>query len=116
MKYINDMIESVKAMKLLNMKSKEPKLELITDKNDGERDIKNEERRTRYQADRKEYRARENAFENNKRYVYRKIIGICTDKMVDKIEREADFDSVLFNGPIELLKRIRKFMTITADT
>ena len=43
MEYINDVIESVKDMKLLNTRSKEPKLELITDRNDDERDIKNEE-------------------------------------------------------------------------
>ena len=36
--------------------------------------------------------------------------------MVDKLEREPNFDSELFNDPIKLLETIRKFMTITADT
>ena len=65
---------SVKDMKMFDIKAKEPRLVLITDKNDADRDVKNEERRTNYLADRKEYKARENAFENNKRYVYGKII------------------------------------------
>ena len=43
-------------------------------------------------------------------------MAMCTEYMINKLEQEADFDNKLFDDAIELLKRIRKFMTITADT
>ena len=116
MDHINDMIESVKDMKLFDIKAKEPKLVLITDASDPDKDTKNEQLKANFLADRKDWKTRENAFENNKRYVYGKIMSACTKQMVDKLEREPDYETVLFNDPIQLLKKIQKFMTITPDT
>src|SRR5210317_1130087 len=116
MDHIDDMIQSVKKMELFDIDGEEPTLQLLTDPNIPDRDARNQEIRADYTVDRKEWRARKIAFENNKRYVYGKVMAMCTEYMIDKLEREADFDNKLFDDPIELLKRIRKFMTITADT
>src|SRR6056300_1475608 len=116
MDHIDDMIQSVKKMELFDIDGEEPTLQLLTDPNIPDRDTRNQEIRADYTVDRKEWRARKIAFENNKRYVYGKVMAMCPKYMIDKLEREADFDNKLFDDPIELLKRIRKFMTITADT
>ena len=36
--------------------------------------------------------------------------------MEEKLERESNFDTLLYNDPLELLKRIRKFMTTSEET
>ena len=115
MDYIDDMIVSVRDMQLLDLKTKEPTLAYRSGTDEAILRA-NEEARARYAADRKDWKARSVAFDNNKRYLYGKIMGMCTEYMMDKLEREADYDSTLFNDPIELLKRIKKFMTITGDT
>ncbi|CAJ1945715.1 unnamed protein product [Cylindrotheca closterium] len=116
MDHIDDMIQSVQTLSLFDIESVKPTLVLVTNDSDPDKEIKNEERRTNYLADRKDWKARKNAFDNNKRNVYGMIMKMCTDHMVDKLEREADFENKLFNDPVELLMRIKKFMTTTVDT
>ncbi|CAJ1929555.1 unnamed protein product [Cylindrotheca closterium] len=116
MDHIDDMIQSVRTLSLFDIESVKPTLVLVTNDSDPDKEIKNEERRTNYLADRKDWKARKNAFDNNKRNVYGMIMKMCTDHMVDKLEREADFDNKLFNDPVELLMRIKKFMMTTVDT
>ena len=116
MDHIDDMITSVKDMELFDIGAEEPSLELLAEGDNADFERINEERRLTYSSDRKDYRARKLAFENNKRYVYGIIMKMCTEFMTDKLEREHDFETTLFNNPVELLLRIRKFMTITADT
>ncbi|CAJ1941939.1 unnamed protein product, partial [Cylindrotheca closterium] len=98
------------------IESVKPTLVLVTNDSNPDKEIKNEERRTNYLADRKDWKARKNVFDNNKCNVYGMIMKMCTDHMVDKLEREADFDNKLFNDPVEVLMRIKKFMTTTVDT
>ncbi|CAJ1962151.1 unnamed protein product [Cylindrotheca closterium] len=85
--HIDDMIQSVRTLKLFDIESVKPTLVLITDENDADKEIKNEERRTNYLADQKDWKARKNAFDNNKHNVYGMIMKMCTDHMVDKLER-----------------------------
>ncbi|CAJ1951589.1 unnamed protein product [Cylindrotheca closterium] len=91
-------------------------LVLVTDDNNPDKEIKHEERRTNYLADQKDWKTRKKVFDNNKRNIYGMILKMCTDHMVDKLEQEADFDNKLFNDPVELLMRIKNFMTTTVDT
>ena len=114
--HIDDMIQSVKKMELFDIDGEEPTLQLVNDPNAPDRDARNQEICADYTVNRKEWRARKIAFENNKRYVYGKVMAMCTEYMIDKLERQTDIDNKLFDDPIELLKRIRKIMTITADT
>ncbi|CAJ1948823.1 unnamed protein product [Cylindrotheca closterium] len=116
MDHIDDMIQSVQTLSLFDIESGKPTLVLVTNDGNPDKDIKNEERRTNYLADQKDWKARKNAFDNNKRNFYRMIMKMCTDHMVDKLEREADFENNLFNDPVELLMRFKKFLTITVDT
>ncbi|CAJ1967477.1 unnamed protein product [Cylindrotheca closterium] len=100
----------------VDIESVKPTLILVTNYSDPDKEIKNEERRTNYMADQKDWKARKNAFDNNKRNVYGMIMKMCTNHVVDKLEREADFENKLFNDPVELLMRIKKLMTTTVDT
>ncbi|CAJ1956184.1 unnamed protein product [Cylindrotheca closterium] len=116
MDHIDDMIQSVQTLKLFDIESVKPTLVLVTDDNNPDKEIKNEERRTHYLTDQKNWKARKKVFDNNKRNVYGMIMKMCIDHMVDKLEREADFENKLFNDPVELLMRIKNFMTTTVDT
>src|SRR6056300_1999418 len=66
MDHIDDMIQSVKKMELFDIDGEEPTLQLVTDPNVPDRDVRNQEMRADYTVDRKEWRARKIAFENNK--------------------------------------------------
>ena len=116
MDYVDDMIASVMDMNLFDLETVKPTLKLITDDKDPDKDEKNEQAKADYAADRKDHRYRKVAFDNNKRKLHGTIITLCTEYMKDKLGREIDWETDLFDNPIELLKRIEKFMTTTADT
>src|SRR6056300_1049525 len=93
-------------MELFDINVEEPQLQLITDTNDADQEMTNQEIKANYMADPKDWKTRMNVFLNNKRYVYGKVMNMCTTEyMIDKLEQEADFDNKLFNNPKELLKR-----------
>ena len=53
-------------------------------------------------------------YESNLMNLHATIVKFCSSTMREKLEREADWETDLFEDPIKLLKRIKRFM-LTSD-
>jgi len=131
----NDIIESVREMELLDLEAVKPVLQVETEapqttSTSGTRGvttaaataekervtIANERHKENYQYELKKWDYRVDAMANNKRKLHAKILKFCSEAMEEKLERDSEFDTVLYKDPIALLKRIQKYMTTSEET
>ena len=111
-----DIIDSVRKMDLIDLNSIRPVLTLSQEQDEAVREAENERIRDTHKYDMKKWDSRVEALANNKRKLHAKVLKFCNEAMEEKLERESDFDKLLYDDPIELLKRIRKFMTASEET
>ena len=112
----DDIIDSVRDMSLIDLQAIRPVLSLSTNPDDLTRENENESIKDTHKYDMRKWEARVDALANNKRKLHAKILKFCNEAMEEKLERESDFDTDLYDDPIALLSRICKFMTTSEDT
>ena len=93
-----------------------PVLEVSQAATRAERETENERNKEAYKYDMKKWDQRVDALANNKRKLHAKTLKFCSDAMEEKLERDPDFEGILYRNPIELLKRIKKYMTTSEET
>ena len=111
-----DIIDSVRSMELVDLESEEPVQEISGLANEVDRAAEQEIMKERWRYQMKKWDARVDALANNKRKLHAKILKFCSEGMEEKLERETDFDKELYDDPILLLKRIKRFMTTSEET
>ena len=112
---IEDMVQSIRDQKLIDLDAYEPRIERLTQITDEDRALELEENRTKYSAKLKTFNYRVENLQVNKFYVRSLILQRYIMKEMDvKIRNESDFDTVL-EDPIELLKRIEGFSKRSED-
>ena len=112
----DDIIDSIRNMTMLNLDAVRPQIQVSQAATRAQQDIENEQFKEDYKYDMKKWDQRVDALANNKRKAHAKILKFCTATMEQKLEREPDFEDDLYRDPIELLKRIKKFMTTSEET
>ena len=112
----DDIIDSIRNMVMLDLDAIRPQQQQSVAATRAEREAENETFRDEWKYEIKKWDSRVDALANNKRKVHAKTIRFCTEEMKAKLERETDYETILFRNPIELLKRIRKFMTTSEET
>ena len=63
-----------------------------------------------------QWNERKKDYKNNLMNLHAHIVKFCSTTMREKLEREADWETDLFEDPIKLLKRIKRFMTTSDET
>ena len=112
----DDILDSIRDMQLMDLAVLEPTLTMSTATTRAEREEENERIREEHRIQTKRWESRVDAMANNKRKLHAKIFKFCTKEMVDKLDREPDIETTLYRNPIDLLKRIRKFMETSEET
>ena len=112
----DDIIDSVRDLSLLDLDVLRPVLEVSTATLRADRDIENERFKEAYKYDLKKWDQRVDALANNKRKLHAKILKFCSETMEEKLERDPEFEGILYRDPIELLKKIKKYMTTSEET
>ena len=112
----DDIIDSIRNMTMLNLDAVRPQLQVSQAATRAEREADNEGFKEEYRYEMKKWDQRVDALANNRRKTHAKILKFCTEAMEQKLEREADFETTIYRDPIELLKRIKKFMTTSEET
>ena len=116
MDYADDMINSVRNETLVDLLSLRP-VRTFSDNDDPDEEAReNEVFEAQFESDEKLWRSRNRSFETNKRKLHGFIWKYCTQAMKDKLEREPDFNIEMFNDPILMLRRIKRFMTESDET
>ena len=112
----DDIIDTIRDMTMLDLDAVRPQLQVSQAGTRAQQDIENLQYKEDWKYDMKKWDQRVDALANNKRKAHAKILKFCTTTMEQKLEREPDFEDALYQDPIELLKRIKKFMTTSEET
>ena len=112
----DDIINCVRNMVLLDLDQLRPVLSFSQATTRAQEDRENEALKETYRYDMKKWDARVDALRNNKRKLHAKIIKFCTETMKFKLQQESDYEATLYDDPIALLQRIKKFMTTSDET
>ena len=112
----DDIINLIRGMTMLDLEAVRPQLQVSAAATRAQQDVENEQFKENWKYDMKKWDQRVDALANNKRKAHAKILKFCSDVMEQKLEREVDYETTLYRDPIELLKRIKKFMTTSEDT
>ena len=110
----DDIIDCVRNMVLLDLDQLRPVLQFSQATTRAQEERENETFKETYRYDMKKWDARVDALLNNKRKLHAKIIKFCSETMKFKLQQESDYEAALYDNPIALLQRIKKFMT-TSD-
>ena len=112
----DDIIDSVRTLTSLDLDAVRPVLEVSQAATRAEQETENERNKEAYKYNMKKWDQRVDALANNKRKLHAKTLKFCSDTMEEKLERDPDFEGILYRNPIELLKRIKKYMTMSKET
>ena len=113
----DDICQAIKQLKVYDFEAEEPQYE--SSQLTGAAAKKTDQERLNMEFTRalKKWDRRVEHYKTNKRHAHSKIIeDYCTQTMRQKMYQEPDYDTTLNSNPIELLKRIKKFMTCSDDT
>ena len=112
-KHTDDMVSSIKKMKIIDMQDAEPELEKSDKDDPADRAEDNVGFVKKYEMDMKRHAIREDAFRENRSHVTALILErFITSDMHEKLRNESDFKTTL-ECPVELLKRIKRFMEVS---
>ena len=112
----DDIIESVRDMQLLDVEALKPNMKISQLTVAADKEAEKDNFREEYKHENKTWERRLDAMKNNKHKLHAKVLKYCSKEMEQKLERESDYETVLYKDPITLLKRIRKFMTTSEET
>ncbi|CAJ1953559.1 unnamed protein product [Cylindrotheca closterium] len=110
-----DIIGSVKDTKLKDFSdsSKAPRKYSNIVGDDDQKKLENEQFAAEWTSKNKEWNYAKRDHESNNLNLHATIIDMCADEMLEELRHEADYLTTLYENPIELLHRIKKFMTVS---
>ena len=112
LEYPKDIIDCVNNMQLLDIDALAPVRQYSTEQDEAQRNAENDHFASDWSYKQKYWMSRKESFLANVLNLYATIIDdMCTQEMQDKLKREPDYRTTLYNDPIELLKRIQTLMT-----
>ena len=111
-----DIIDSTRDVKMIDLEAVKPVLQVSTAATRAQEERENDAFKETYRYEMKRWDSRVDALANNKRKLHAKILKFCSESMKFKLQQDSEYDTVLYRDPIELLKRIRKYMTTSEDT
>ncbi|MEM7375827.1 MAG: hypothetical protein AAF587_44975, partial [Bacteroidota bacterium] len=112
----DDVIDSVRLMTPFDIDLLVPVEEEAEEDDETDRIREQERLRDEYWREKKKWDRRKENYNDNRRTMYGIILGMCTEAMKEKLRRESDFQTTLYEDNVQLLERIRKFMTTSDET
>ena len=110
-----DIIDCVINMELLDIDAIEPVRRYSAAQDPQDRADENEHLASVWSSNHKEWKYRKRDLAANLLNLHATLIEDCSEAMQEKLKHEPDYYTTLYRDPIELLKRIRKFMTTSDD-
>jgi hypothetical protein len=103
-----DVATALKELKELQTDLWAPTMRISSNPDFNVQAVENEQFKIQYASQYNKYEDRCHAFKNNKIKAYRLLWERCTKGMKNKIEDRSDFETIIHNNPIELLKAIKE--------
>ena len=104
----NDIAESLRILKNPDTNLWKPSLEVSLSEDEHEKNRDNRQFELDYKAEYDEYMKRKRNFEENRYKAYAELWARCNRTMKAKIEARTDYESRIYNDPIELIKAIKE--------
>jgi hypothetical protein len=103
----NDIAEALINLEEPVMKDWKPTLKTSNNKNQDEKKREDKEYELDYKGELDEYLKRKREYEQNRFKAYAELWARCNKAMKGKIEGRTDYESKIYNDPIELIKAIK---------
>ena len=114
--YGNDIAESIRNGAYVDSTEWYPKLEVSTESNPDKKRIEDTELQMKYKAKLDATIKRETMFDSNKTKAYSLIWERCTLSMQSQLEQRTDFETKIYNNPINLINAIKEQTMNFQDT
>ena len=116
MDHAPDIVNTVRKMKLINFEDQGPVLRFSELEDPTNNEKENNAFAVIHRDEIKQWNERKKDYESNLMNLHATIVKFCSSTMREKLEREADWETDLFEDPIKLLKRIKRLMTTSDET
>ena len=104
----NDISESLRELKKTDTNLWKPKLQFSTETEDEAKKRENRQFELEHKAEFDEYMKRKRDYEENVFKAYAEIWDRCNKAMQGKLEARTDYESKIYNDPIELLRAVKE--------
>ena len=104
----NDIAEALRKLEAPDTDTWKPTLRMSTSIDDATKAQENKQYKLDYKAEYDEFMKRKRGFEENQYKAYAELWAQCNKAMKSKIEARTDYESAVYNDPIELLRAIKE--------
>ena len=104
----NDIAEALRKLEAPDTDTWKPTLRMSTSTDDATKAQENKQYKLDYKAEYDEFMKRKRGFEENQYKAYAELWAQCNKAMKSKIEARIDYESAVYNDPIELLRAIKE--------